>query len=229
MPFKGFGPQALPFFKALAFHQTKEWFEQNRAIYEGEVRDPFGDLIDDLSAAFAKAKLPLKGDRKGSLFRLNRDIRFSKDKSPYKTNSGAVLSRTGAKNDPGMLYVHVSAEGCFAAAGFWQPEPDALARLRAAVARAPKAWKTMVAKLANGGLALEDEHAIKRAPRGYETLDDPEIAAAVRNTSFICSRDIADARLASPKLVDDVVAFAHDAMPLLKWGWGAVVDARGDG
>jgi uncharacterized protein (DUF2461 family) len=87
----------------------------------------------------------------------------------------------------------------------------------------------MVAKLADGGLALEDEHAIKRAPRGYETLDDPEIAAAVRNTSFICSRDIADARLASPKLVDDVVAFAHDAMPLLKWGWGAVVDARGDG
>ena len=56
----------------------------------------------------------------------------------------------------------------------------------------------MVAKLADGGLALNDEYAMKRAPRGFEAIDDPEIAAAVRNASFICSRDIADARLASP-------------------------------
>ena len=229
MAFSGFGPQAVPFFKALAFHQTKDWFEANRAIYEDEIKRPLGDLVEELAARFAKDKTPLKGDRKGSLFRINRDVRFAKDKSPYKTNAGAVLSRTGAKNDPGMLYVHVSAEGCFAAAGFWQPEPEALARLRAAIVRSPKAWKTMVAKLAAGRIALEGEHAIKRAPRGYETIEDPEIAAAVRNTSFIASRDIADARLASPKLVDDVVAFARDAAPLLQWGWSAVVDTRGDG
>ena len=124
MAFSGFGPQAVPFFKALAFHQTKDWFEFNRAIYEGEIKGPLGDLVEELTARFAKAKTSLKGDRKASLFRINRDVRFAKDKSPYKTNAGAVLSRTGAKNDPGMLYVHVSAEGCFAAAGFWQPEPD---------------------------------------------------------------------------------------------------------
>ena len=118
MPFSGFGPQAVPFFKALAFHQTKDWFEANRAIYEGEIKGPLGDLVEDLAARFAKAKTPLKGDRKASLFRINRDVRFAKDKSPYKTNAGAVLSRTGAKNDPGMLYFHVAAEGCFAAAGF---------------------------------------------------------------------------------------------------------------
>lgn len=229
MPFAGFGPQTIPFFKALAFHQTKEWFDANRAIYDDEIKAPFGDLVEELAARFAKARTPLKGDRKASLFRIHRDVRFAKDKSPYKTNAGAVLSRTGTKNDPGMLYFHVSAEGCFAAAGFWQPEPDALARLRATIVRSPKAWKTMVAKLAAGGLALEDEYAMKRAPRGYEAIDDPEIAAAVRNASFICSRDVPEARLASPKLVDDIVAFAKDSMPLLKWGWGAVVDARGDG
>jgi uncharacterized protein (TIGR02453 family) len=229
MPFSGFGPQAVPFFKALAFHQTKEWFEANRAIYEGEIKGPLGDLVEELAARFAKAKTPLKGDRKASLFRIYRDVRFAKDKSPYKTNAGAVLTRTGTKNDPGLLYVHVAADGCFMAAGFYQPEPEALARLRAAIARAPKAWKTMVAKLADGGLALTDEYALKRAPRGFEAIDDPEIAAAVRNASFICSRDIANARLGSPKLVDDVVDFAKDAMPLLKWGWSAVVDARGDG
>jgi uncharacterized protein (TIGR02453 family) len=229
MPFSGFGPQTVPFFKALAFHQTKDWFEANRAIYDGEIKGPLGDLVEDLAARFAKAKLPLKGDRKASLFRIYRDVRFAKDKSPYKTNAGAVLTRSGTKNDPGLLYFHVAADGCFAAAGFYQPEPAELARLRAAIVRAPKAWKTMVAKLADGGLALTDEYAMKRAPRGFETIEDKEIAAAVRNASFICSRDVADARLGSPKLVDDVVAFAHDALPLLKWGWSAVVDARGDG
>ena len=229
MAFSGFGPQTIPFFKALAFHQSKDWFEANRAIYDDEIKAPLGDLVEALAARFAKARTPLKGDRKTSIFRIHRDVRFAKDKNPYKTNAGAVLSRSGAKNDPGMLYVHVSAEGCFAAAGFWRPEPDVLARLRAAVVRSPKAWKAMVAKLAGGGLALETEWAMKRAPRGYEAIDDPEIAAAVRNASFICSRDIADARLASPALVDDVAAFAGDAMPLLKWGWSAAADARGDG
>lgn len=229
MAFSGFGPQTVPFFKALAFHQSKDWFEANRAIYDDEIKGPLGDLVEELAARFAKARVGLKGDRKASLFRIHRDVRFAKDKSPYKTNAGAVLTRSGAKNDPGLVYFHVAADGCFAAAGFYRPEPDELARLRAAIVRAPKAWKTMVAKLAAGGLALSDEYAMKRAPRGFEAIDDAEIAAAVRNASFICSRDVAAARLASPRLVDDVFDFARDAMPLLKWGWSAVVDARGDG
>jgi uncharacterized protein (TIGR02453 family) len=226
MAFQGFGPQALPFFRALAFHQTKEWFEANRAIYETEVKGPLGDLVEDLAAAFAKARIPLKGDRKASLFRIHRDVRFAKDKSPYKTNAGAVLTRTGAKNDPGLFYVHVAADGCFAAAGFYQPEPEELARLRGAIARAPKAWKATTARLAKGGLALSDEYATKRAPRGFEDVADPEIAAALRNRSYICWRPVADARLAEPALVDDLAAFARDALPLLEWGWSAVADAR---
>jgi uncharacterized protein (TIGR02453 family) len=226
MPFKGFGPQALPFFKALAFHQTKEWFEQNRAIYEGEVRDPFGDLIDDLSAAFAKAKLPLKGDRKGSLFRLNRDIRFSKDKSPYKTHAGAVLTRSGAKNDHGLFYIHVSPEECFAAAGFYSPEPPDLARLRRAIARAPKPYAKMLAALAKKGLELSSEYDVSRLPREFADVSDPAIAAALKKKSFIVRRAIRATRLKSPALAEDLVGFAKDALPLLVWGWAAIVDER---
>ena len=226
MSFQGFGPQALPFLKALAFHQTKEWFEDNRATYESQLKGPLGDLVEELSSRFAKSGTPLKGDRKASLFRINRDVRFAKDKSPYKTNAGAVLTRTGAKNDVGLYYIHVAADGCFAAAGFYRPEPEALTRLRVAIARAPKAWRAMTAKLAKAGLALADEYAMKRAPRGFEDVADPVIAAALRNRSFISSRGIADSRLAAPDLVDDLHAFANDAMPLLEWGWSAVVDAR---
>jgi uncharacterized protein (TIGR02453 family) len=226
MPFAGFGSNALPFFKALAFHQTKEWFEENRATYEKDVKTPFGDLIDDLAAAFAKAKLPLKGDRKGSLFRLHRDIRFSKDKSPYKTHAGAVLTRSGAKNEQGLLYIHVAPEECFTAAGFYWPEPEELARLRRAIVRAPKPYAKMLAALDKAGLELSSEYDVSRPPREFADATDPVVVAALKKKSFICSRSIRATRLKSPALVDDLVAFAKDARPLLDWGWAAIVDER---
>ncbi|HXW21094.1 MAG TPA: TIGR02453 family protein [Roseiarcus sp.] len=226
MSFSGFGSNALPFFKALAFHQNKEWFEENRATYENEVKAPLGDLIEDLVAAFAKARLPLKGDRKGSIFRLHRDIRFSKDKSPYKTHAGAVLTRSGGKNDPGLLYIHVSPEECFAAAGFYGPEPEALARFRRAIVRAPKGYAKMLAALAKSGLELSDEYDVSRAPREFAGASNPAVIAALKKKSFICSRTIPATRLKSPALVDDLVAFGKDARPLLEWGWAAIVDER---
>ena len=226
MPFTGFGPDALPFFKALAFHQTKEWFEENRTIYETQVKEPFGDLIEDLSAAFAKAKLPLQGSRKGSLFRLHRDIRFSKDKSPYKTHAGAVLTRGGGKNEPGLFYIHVSPEECFAAAGFYAPEPPDLARLRRAIVRAPKLFAKTVATLDKKGLELSSEYDVTRLPREFAEVDDPAVAAALKKKSFICSRPIRATRLKSLALVDDLLAFGKDSLPLLQWGWAALVEER---
>jgi uncharacterized protein (TIGR02453 family) len=226
MVFQGFGPKALPFLKALGFHQTKEWFEANRATYESDLKTPMGDLVEDLTAAFAKAGIPLKGDRKTSLFRIHRDVRFAKDKSPYKTNVGAVLTRGAGKNDPGLFYVHVATDGCFSAAGFYDLEPDRLARVRAGIVRAPKPWKSMLAKLGKAGLKPSDEHAMKRAPRGFEAVEDAEIAAALRLKHIICRRPIADDRLATPALVADLERFARDALPLLEWGWSAVVDSR---
>ena len=74
-----------------------------------------------LPTRLAEAKIPIKGDRKTSLFRIHRDVRFSNNKDPYKTNAGAAMTRTGSKNDPGVLYFHLSPEECFFAAGFYQP------------------------------------------------------------------------------------------------------------
>jgi len=226
MTFAGFGPKALPFFKALAFHQSREWFEANRETYESAIRGPMGDLVEDVAERLREAKIPIKGDRKSSLFRIHRDVRFSANKDPYKTNSGVVLTRSGGKNDPGLLYFHLSSGTCFFAAGFYLPESDKLARLRAAAARSPKAFKAMTAKLKKAGLSLSAEDLLKRAPRGFEAIDDPEIAAATRLKSMVCLRPVAEAAIASPALVDDFCAFAADALPLLKWGWDAVVDSR---
>ncbi len=226
MSFRGFGPNALPFLKALAFHQTREWFEANKATYESDLKAPMGDLVEDLSAAFAKAKIPLKGDRKSSLFRIHRDVRFSKDKSPYKTNVGAAMTRGAGKNDPGLFYMHVALDGCFTAAGFYDPAPETLARLRSAMVRAPKAWKQTLAKLAKHGIAPSSEYALTRNPRGFEDIADEEIAAGLRLKSIVVSRPVPDKRLAEAGLIGDLVAFAEDALPLLNWGWDAVADTR---
>jgi uncharacterized protein (TIGR02453 family) len=226
MSFQGFGPKALPFLKALGFHQTKEWFEANRATYESDLKTPLGDLVEELTASFAKSKIPIKGDRKSSVFRIHRDVRFSKDKSPYKTNAGAALTRGGAKDDVGHFYIHLAVNGCFSAAGFYNLEPAPLLRMREAMARSPKTWKQVIAKLAKTGLAPSENYAMKRAPRGFEDVEDPEIAAALRLKSIICLRPIADARLDKPELLADLKTFAKDAMPLLEWGWSAVVDTR---
>ena len=227
MPFSGFGPQALPFLKALAFHQSKEWFEANRATYETDIKTPMGDFVEDLTAAFAKAKIPLKGDRKSSLFRIHRDVRFSKNKDPYKTNVGAVMTRIGgSKNEPGLLYVHLAVEGCFTAAGFYDPAPETLAKLRGAMARAPKGWKQTVAKLDKAGLAPSQDYALKRNPRGFEEVADEAILAGLRFKSIVVTRPLPEARVAKAGLVDDLVGFARDALPLLSWGWDAITDAR---
>jgi uncharacterized protein (TIGR02453 family) len=226
MTFQGFGPEALPFFKALAFHQSREWFEANRATYESAVKGPMGDLVEDVAERLRKAKIPIKGDRKSSVFRIHRDVRFSSNKDPYKTNAGVALTRSGSKNEPGVLYFHLSPPECFFAAGFHLPDQNELGRLRAASARNPKAFKQMASRLRKAGLRLSDDDALKRAPRGFETIDDPEISVAIRLKSMICLRPVAEAAIKSPTLVDGFCTFAADSLPLLKWGWDALADSR---
>src|SRR5207244_531775 len=97
LAFRGFGQKALPFFRALDFHQDRDWFRDNRAIYDADVYEPLAALIATLSEACAARGLPLRGSPKGSIFRIHRDVRFSKDKRPYKAHAGALMTRSGTK------------------------------------------------------------------------------------------------------------------------------------
>ena len=133
MTFPGFGPQALPFFKALAFPQTRNGSrEPGKLTRRGPGAD--GRPRRGGGGSPRRSEDSVKGDRKSSVFRIHRDVRFSKNKDPYKTNAGVAMTRSGSKNDPGVLYFHLSPEECFFAAGFHQPEPEAL---RSSAARLP--------------------------------------------------------------------------------------------
>jgi uncharacterized protein (TIGR02453 family) len=219
-PFGGFAPDGLAFLRELAEHQDRVWFQANRARYETGLQAPMTSLVAALATELARRGVPLRGDAKRSLFRIHRDVRFSPDKRPYKTNIGALLSRDGDKDSPGVLYVHIGAAGSFTAAGFYRPEPPFLGALRERIVAKPDAWRSTLNRLAASGLALdEDEDALKRLPRGFESVGDPALADALRRRSFIVRRPLAATEVTQPGLVERLAEFAEAASPLLAFGW----------
>src|SRR5216684_9410115 len=164
--FPGFRPAALRFFAGLREHNDPVWFKPRKAVYEAEVLAPFRQLIVAVGAALEDAGLPLVGDPQRSIFRIYRDVRFSPDKRLYKTHAGAVLTRSGNKWDPGLLYLHVAPGESMVAAGFWHPEPGLLARLRRAILDDPDGFLVMVGQLAAAGHPVASDNQLTRPPRG---------------------------------------------------------------
>ena len=218
-PFKGFGEKALPFFRALDFHQERAWFQENRALYESDVYDPLCAFITTMSETCAARGLPLRGSPKGSIFRIHRDVRFAKDKRPFKTHAGAVLTRTGAKNDNGLFYIHISPEGCFCAAGFYDLDPAKLSAFRQAILTSPAKYKALLAALAGSDLGFDPQWSLKRPPREAAGLNDEVLVAGLKLKSFVTKQAIADERIRSAGLVDDCVGFIEANLPLLDFGW----------
>jgi uncharacterized protein (TIGR02453 family) len=218
--FKGFGEKAIPFLKALEFHMDRDWFKENQKLFDSELKDPMGDLVEDLSERFQAAGLGLQGNRKDSLFRIHRDVRFSKDKRPYKLHVSAILSPTGKRTTAGVFYVQVGLEGCFAGVAWYMPEPPLLEALRRAVVTRPSDFRAMVAALKKHGIAISDEDRLKRPPRGYGDVSEPDLAEAVRNKHFFVNLNVPVARVTSAGLADDLFDFTMKAKPLLDWGRG---------
>jgi uncharacterized protein (TIGR02453 family) len=218
--FSGFSMAALGFLTDLAAKQNRDWFLAHKAVYDTECRGALIDLVLDLSAELARRKVPLQGDPKRSTMRINRDVRFSKDKSLYKTHLAATLTRSGAKMEPGMLYLHIHPTEAFAACGFYHAEPDELTAIRSAIARDPAGWRGLRDGLTRHGVALRpDPEALKRVPRGFETVAEVDIVDAVRMKSFVSVHPLDRAALGRPDLVTRIADFAVAALPLLQFGW----------
>jgi uncharacterized protein (TIGR02453 family) len=216
--FNGFGEKAIPFLKALDFHQSREWFQENRDLFERDLREPFGDLVEALTERFATLGLGLKGDRKKSMFRITRDVRFSKDKRPYNQHLSAILSPDGTKMSHGVLFIYIGVDRCFAAVAWYQPTPELLQSMRSAIATRPSGFRTMVRALKKNALELDGEERMKRSPRGFEQVTEPDLGQAVRNRHFAVRHTIDPAHIHSPELLDELVDFTLAAKPLLDWG-----------
>jgi uncharacterized protein (TIGR02453 family) len=226
--FSGIQPAAFVFLRGLASNQTKAWFDAHKPAYERDLRQPLGLLIDAVAGEFDRTGIPLTGDPKRSLFRINRDVRFSKDKSPYKTNAGAIWFRPGSgKDGAGILYLHIADDGCFAAAAFYLPDKDVLESIREGIRVRPEQFLAMRAELEAAGLALELTGGLVRMPRGFEDLAGTPIAPFLKLRSFIVRQALTKQQLESPALVATLAAFANAALPLLQFGWRAVDEVSG--
>ncbi len=198
------GPGLLAFLRELDANNHRDWFERNRDRYEREVREPALELIRRMAPRLERiSRYLVASDRKvgGSLMRIHRDVRFGRDKSPYKTNLGVQFRHVAGKDvhAPGF-YFHVDPVSVFLGAGMWHPEPAALADIREAIVASPKGYRTATAAPAfEEGFELEGE-SLKRAPKGF----DPEhpLAAALRRKDHIAVLHLTKTDVTRPDLLD---------------------------
>jgi uncharacterized protein (TIGR02453 family) len=219
-----FTPRALQFFKQLAANNDKTWFEAHRQQYESEVREPMQELVEEMLMRFRRFAPEIGGDPKRSMFRINRDVRFSKDKSPYKTHAAcwfhhrAASRRVGADGDEGSagFYFHLEPGGrSMIGAGVWMPPRPQLNKLRDSIAEKPAPFERVARGIPKRFGGLDDSAMLKRMPRGYP--EDHPAARWLRYQSFTSGRALSDSDVTSAKLPSLLAREYEALLPLVRW------------
>ena len=214
--FSGIGPAAYAFLEGLAANNERAWFLAHKSEYETDVLAPVRALVAAVSDRLQGLGVPLVGDPLKAVFRINRDVRFSRNKSPYKTETGAVLSRDGSKGTGGVLYIHVAPAGSFTACGFYHPEPAQLQAFRTAIAAKPDAFGRALK-----GVELSSEDSLTRMPRGFEQHADAPFAPWLKLRNVIAARPLSHKDLAGASAVERIAEHAVACHKLLEFGWSA--------
>jgi uncharacterized protein (TIGR02453 family) len=210
-----FEPDALRFLRDLARNNNRDWFLKNKARYEQSIQDPALRFIEVMGSRLTKVSPYLRADARpfgGSLSRIYRDTRFSKDKSPYKTHVGFHFfhetSRKGISL-PGFFF-HLAPGDSRLHSGMWHPEPRDQTKIRDAIVAGPAAWGRIV----NDGLTIEGE-SYARVPRGY--APDHRYAVDLRRKDFIASKHIPDEAISSATFGSVFIAACRELNPLNKF------------
>jgi uncharacterized protein (TIGR02453 family) len=200
MAFRGWPVEAVEFYEGLLADNSKTYWQARKQTYDDDVRAPMQELLHELASEFGP----------GKIFRPYRDVRFSADKTPYKTHIGAVLEGGG--------YIQLGADGLAAGSGVWHMEPDVLQRYRAAVDddATGAALERVIAGLAKQGIDVISRDALKSAPRGFDR-DHPR-ADLLRRKGLAAWKDFGvGAWLGTAKAKTRVVDFLRAAQPLNDW------------
>ena len=223
--FSGFRPAAFTFLRSLGKHNEREWFERHRATYESELRAPLAALAEEVDVRLASLAPEIVGDPKRSLFRIHRDVRFSSDKSPYKTHVACWFHHVDAGRGVGTqaahggagFYFHMEAARASIGGGIWMPPRPALQKIREAIdadaAPLRKILANAIIKRQFGG--LDEENMLSRMPRGYP-MTHPAIAL-LRHQSFTLGREIAHEDLLGARLPDLLAREYAKLLPLVRW------------
>lgn len=220
MAFQGFADEDAKFFKQLAKNQNREWFQAHKEEFEEGYQKPMKELLDavreKVDGAFKHSDLD-----EPKIFRIYRDVRFSKDKSPYKTHTGGVIptKRRGKITEvPMALYFHVGQPESFGASGHYMMDSAALTKFRRAVAgdKQGKELEKILAGLEKKGYSVDSHDTYKRVPAGYDP-DHPRAEHLKRKGLTVSFPSIPKGLLASPKLLPWVADQVKTAAPLVEW------------
>jgi uncharacterized protein (TIGR02453 family) len=220
MTFEGFADPNAKFFNVLAKHQDRTWFQAHKAEYEAGWQAPMKALLAEVHEGVDSAYQHCDLDPP-RLFRLFRDVRFSKDKSPYKTHQAGIIptKRQGKITEvPFALYVQVGKPNSFAAAGHYMMDPRSLERFRAAVAddKRGRELVKLLAALTKKGFVVGSHDTYKRMPKGYDAAH-PRAEHLLRKGLTVSFPELPKGILASPKFVAWLVGHAKAAAPLVEW------------
>lgn len=223
--FSGFRPDALKFLRGLKRNNRREWFERHRAAYEAEILDPMRVLVEEMDVRLARIAPEITGHPRHSIFRIHRDVRFSADKSPYKTNVACQFYHQDAGRGAGQdatgagagLYFQIAHGECFVAGGMWMPPRAALDRIRETIAESPEDFESLLRAPAFRRRfgRLDAEAVLKRMPRGY--AQDHAGAEWLRYRSFTATRMMADHEIEAPRLRATLQRDFTALVPLVRW------------
>lgn len=212
-------PTFFKFLRELKRNNNREWFADNKARYQNEVRDAAVELVRQLEKPLARSAPMLEAIAKGhggSVLRIYKDTRFSKDKTPYKTNVGISLRHQANRNihAPG-IYIHLEPKECLVGCGSWKPDRDVLHAIRRAIDEDPKGWlKARDNKAFREHFELVGE-SLKTAPRDY-AKDHPMIED-LRRIDFMGCAPLTDAEITGDDVVSIIMDRIKRAKPLMRF------------
>ena len=221
--FEGFTPEAIQFLADLAENNDRAWFQPRKAEFERLLKAPLEALCSDLAERFRARGLPLHADPARSPFRIYRDVRFAKDKSPYKTNIGANFPFVDDGPAPAERrgvsgYFHFSPGEIFVGGGMWHPEPARLAAFRQAVVADPAGVRALFDEgsfVTQFGGPSREGHSLTRVPKGFPA--DHREAELLKLKDIVFGRRIDDREAFSPVLADLVVEALEAGVPVMRF------------
>ena len=213
-----FSSEMFDFLMDLEINNHKGWMDENRGRYEAHVRDPLYAFCDDLADPLTEQVSPhlvsIGKIQRGSVMQINRDVRFSDDKTPYRTSMAAFFrhaSGESAVHSPG-LYLHLEPGNCFFGGGVHSPPVKALTPIRDRIVERTDDWDRVVQSLEDAGLELGGDK-LKTSPRGFDA--DHERIEDLRRTSFVVMRSLTEAEVTSEDFMDGLLERAKDTVPFM--------------
>jgi uncharacterized protein (TIGR02453 family) len=210
-------PRLFDFLRELKQDNTREWFQANRERYERDVRGPLLQFIADFGPRLEQISRHMLADPRpvgGSLFRIHRDTRFAKDKSPYKTWAACQFRHERGKDvhAPGF-YLHVEPGTSYAGCGLWHPEPETLRKIRDAIVDDPVEWEETISGPSFQAAWERGGDVLKRTPTGYDP--NHPFAADLKRKDHIASVRFTEADVCAPDFIDRYAAACRAATPYM--------------